>query len=195
MWNGRERGMSGRAANRSKWNRGAILLAWWAGVAAVVWFAWDCVMFRPPRNAGLLMLLAVYLLLPIYLTMPRNVAAGGRPKRMGAFLLVLSALSFAAAYLIGWAMETSGCWPSPADESEWRMFIEANRWASVPGGVACLIVGVPVVFDSVRALRRPPLGHCQSCGYDLFGNVSGVCPECGVRRENRQGVVDGRAIR
>ena len=27
--------------------------------------------------------------------------------------------------------------------------------------------------------RRPPKGHCQRCGYDLTGNVSGVCPECG----------------
>ncbi len=27
--------------------------------------------------------------------------------------------------------------------------------------------------------RRSPKGHCQSCGYDLTGNESGVCPECG----------------
>lgn len=27
-------------------------------------------------------------------------------------------------------------------------------------------------------LRHPP-GHCQECGYDLTGNESGVCPECG----------------
>lgn len=27
--------------------------------------------------------------------------------------------------------------------------------------------------------RRPPPGHCQSCGYDLTGNTSGRCPECG----------------
>ena len=27
--------------------------------------------------------------------------------------------------------------------------------------------------------RHPP-AHCQSCGYDLTGNVSGVCPECGT---------------
>jgi hypothetical protein len=29
-----------------------------------------------------------------------------------------------------------------------------------------------------RHLRRP--GVCRSCGYDLRGNVSGVCPECGA---------------
>ena len=30
--------------------------------------------------------------------------------------------------------------------------------------------------------RHLPLpGHCRRCGYDLRGNVSGVCPECGSR--------------
>lgn len=29
-----------------------------------------------------------------------------------------------------------------------------------------------------RRTRKPPKGHCQSCGYDLTGNVSGQCPEC-----------------
>jgi RNA polymerase subunit RPABC4/transcription elongation factor Spt4 len=28
--------------------------------------------------------------------------------------------------------------------------------------------------------RRIRLGHCHKCGYDLTGNVSGVCPECGA---------------
>ncbi len=28
---------------------------------------------------------------------------------------------------------------------------------------------------------RIPSGHCQKCGYDLTGNVSGVCPECGAK--------------
>jgi len=29
--------------------------------------------------------------------------------------------------------------------------------------------------------QRPPPGHCQSCGYNLTGNTSGVCPECGKK--------------
>ena len=35
--------------------------------------------------------------------------------------------------------------------------------------------------------NRWPPGHCQECGYDLTGNVSGVCPECGgkIRREGK----------
>jgi hypothetical protein len=30
-----------------------------------------------------------------------------------------------------------------------------------------------------RRNRRHARGLCRSCGYDLAGNVSGVCPECG----------------
>lgn len=27
--------------------------------------------------------------------------------------------------------------------------------------------------------RGPPPGFCEKCGYNLTGNVSGICPECG----------------
>ncbi len=32
----------------------------------------------------------------------------------------------------------------------------------------------------VRHDPRFRLGHCRSCGYDLTGNLSGACPECGA---------------
>ena len=28
--------------------------------------------------------------------------------------------------------------------------------------------------------RAPVIGRCENCGYDLTGNVSGLCPECGA---------------
>lgn len=31
-----------------------------------------------------------------------------------------------------------------------------------------------------RRIERRRLGLCMECGYDLTGNVSGVCPECGT---------------
>ncbi len=33
--------------------------------------------------------------------------------------------------------------------------------------------------------EKPRLGHCPNCGYDLAGNVSGVCPECGKKEESK----------
>jgi hypothetical protein len=38
--------------------------------------------------------------------------------------------------------------------------------------------GVTVLFW-LRPWHRPLPGHCRGCGYDLTGNTSGVCPECG----------------
>lgn len=35
------------------------------------------------------------------------------------------------------------------------------------------------VFIRLRYRPVHPEGHCAECGYDLTGNVSGVCPECG----------------
>jgi len=40
-------------------------------------------------------------------------------------------------------------------------------------GIA-LLIGIPFALR-----RRPKPGRCRKCGYDLTGNVSGVCPECG----------------
>ena len=34
-------------------------------------------------------------------------------------------------------------------------------------------------MERIRANQRRRRGHCRKCGYDLTGNVSGVCPECG----------------
>ena len=37
-----------------------------------------------------------------------------------------------------------------------------------------------------RRWRRRRSGLCLKCGYNLTGNVSGVCPECGERRKGLQ---------
>lgn len=46
----------------------------------------------------------------------------------------------------------------------------------VPIGLA-MSVGA-VAYRRLRSIK--PDGHCRHCGYDLTGNESGVCPECGV---------------
>lgn len=38
---------------------------------------------------------------------------------------------------------------------------------------------------------RYPLSHCQRCGYNLKGNSSGACPECGTPIRNDVPTLDG----
>jgi uncharacterized paraquat-inducible protein A len=35
-------------------------------------------------------------------------------------------------------------------------------------------------FRQYRGVLRQDRGLCAACGYDLTGNTSGVCPECGT---------------
>jgi len=44
-------------------------------------------------------------------------------------------------------------------------------------------VAVMTIHNSRRWFRRRRF-ECERCGYDLTGNVSGVCPECGQRISN-----------
>ncbi len=52
--------------------------------------------------------------------------------------------------------------------------VDVPLWA--PFMVLVAATGMLWYFDR----RRFPPDHCQYCGYDLTGNVSGRCPECGT---------------
>jgi len=51
----------------------------------------------------------------------------------------------------------------------------------IPLWIPLSLAGVPtlLLFWRDRHGRIPP-GYCQRCGYDLTGNLSGICPECGT---------------
>ena len=53
-----------------------------------------------------------------------------------------------------------------------------NSCGEIPLYVFFLATAIPTIILWRRDRRHPP-GYCQKCGYDLTGNVSGVCPECG----------------
>ena len=56
------------------------------------------------------------------------------------------------------------------------VFLITFPFAYVGSWGMALAVGIPF-----RVRRRPvPPDHCQACGYNLTGNISGVCPECGT---------------
>ncbi len=48
----------------------------------------------------------------------------------------------------------------------------------VPLWIPVCLVGLPTVVAWYRDRRFPP-ENCQACNYNLTGNTSGICPECG----------------
>lgn len=51
----------------------------------------------------------------------------------------------------------------------WLLFVMAAAW---PTGV--------LTIGAIIRRRRRARGACLNCGYNLTGNASGLCPECGV---------------
>jgi len=45
-----------------------------------------------------------------------------------------------------------------------------------------VLLAMAAVWDRFKKKPRP--GHCPHCDYDLTGNVSGRCPECGTPRDS-----------
>ncbi len=56
---------------------------------------------------------------------------------------------------------------------------------SVPLWILLALTGAPTALLWWSDGRRAPPGHCRRCGYDLTGNVSGRCPECGASVPSR----------
>ncbi|MGD8450305.1 MAG: hypothetical protein PVJ57_00675 [Phycisphaerae bacterium] len=54
----------------------------------------------------------------------------------------------------------------------------------VPLWPIVLAMGAATGLLAFCARRRHPTGRCRACGYDLTGNVSGRCPECGAVRRS-----------
>jgi hypothetical protein len=57
--------------------------------------------------------------------------------------------------------------------------------AALAAGIAAWLGAAE--YAQRRIARRVKRGCCAECGYNLTGNVSGVCPECGVRIGWRRG--------
>ena len=60
---------------------------------------------------------------------------------------------------------------------EW-VFARSDWIIFVPLWIPLVLIALPTFILWLRD-RRHPRGHCQRCGYNLTGNVSGRCPECG----------------
>jgi len=72
-----------------------------------------------------------------------------------------------------------------------------RQWYSVAEISATILIGVGTIglllalaiIGVRRVRRRRPPGSCGKCAYDLTGNTSGVCPECG------SSVAGGKAVK
>lgn len=60
---------------------------------------------------------------------------------------------------------------------------------SIPLWLVFTVLGayptVAFIRGPVRRWRRGRKGSCFKCGYNLTGNVTGVCPECGAEIEGQ----------
>ena len=78
------------------------------------------------------------------------------------------------------------------------LFAYAEKHLTVPLWVPFILFSVCPTMAFVRGpyrrYRRRKKRLCLKCGYDLTGNVSGVCPECGEPRSNRVSEAERRCI-
>jgi hypothetical protein len=88
----------------------------------------------------------------------------------------------------GWQLESQGeLWqsrfPFPVVPSI-RQPLPGYHLVILPLWLPLLVLLIPtlafLVRDAWTARRRPRPGFCRQCDYDLTGNVSGRCPECGL---------------
>lgn len=80
----------------------------------------------------------------------------------------------------GWAF-----FEPPSFASSWRWIATRERWRPyviVPLYPFALVAALVTII----CWHHIPPGHCQKCGYNLTGNASGICPECGTRIEQEE---------
>lgn len=76
-------------------------------------------------------------------------------------------------------------WTSWNDQGFWpRYQYDSDMKAIVlPLWIPFFLIGIPTALLWRIDRRRTRSGRCTTCGYDLTGNVSGRCPECGTAAE------------
>jgi len=68
---------------------------------------------------------------------------------------------------------SSGVWPRPDSGRLIKAFV-------LPLWFPFLLTAIPTAILWRLDCRRARPGHCAKCRYNLTGNVSGRCPECGA---------------
>jgi len=109
----------------------------------------------------------------MYLAATAAVAAWWFRRRHRAALhvcLAAAVVGWAALLTTDWDFGTGLQWSPPILDRS----LKRAPWEGPAIGLALGLIAL-----RVRS-RRLKTGVCAKCGYDLTGNVSGVCPECGT---------------
>ena len=84
---------------------------------------------------------------------------------------LLAAISFPGVFLYVHIFHGPGCLDAGVDIIA-IMFLNASLYGTL--GILLQVLRNRVRSPSTRVRRR-----CTNCAYDLSGNISGTCPECG----------------
>jgi len=71
-------------------------------------------------------------------------------------------------------------WISKPTPTSWMLAVQVRPWLFVVLGLIYPLYVFAILPFVVRR-RRKLKGLCIHCAYDLTGNQSGICPECGTR--------------
>ena len=126
----------------------------WAGIG-VLWAAWAWIFFVYWRQ-------------------------GDRYSQLGKMIRALVSASILEAVVAVpvhiWATRQRGCYCARGSYTTLVFAGTVVLWAFGPG--------IVLLFLRERYRREKLYRPCPSCGYNLTGNTSGVCPECGTDVEN-----------
>ena len=104
----------------------------------------------------------------------------------GGILAVFVSVPPLAAGIVATAIDAPRAWALP-----WSTSWVSNTAACLPSVFGLWVsawLAYFIAFGSTRLHRPSASPRCTSCGYDLTGNISGRCPECGtpLQRETQR---------
>jgi hypothetical protein len=70
--------------------------------------------------------------------------------------------------------------PANFNSSRHELFYQVKAWKITLALGALPMAWIVVAAAGAIFRHRVRLDHCPHCGYNLTGNISGTCPECGT---------------
>ena len=93
---------------------------------------------------------------------------------VGVLTSALAAATLGELHVFYWVQEFA-TWITPQAVSDSGFYLIDAAF----DGLVIALPGIIVAVLIAATGRHPAPNRCRACGYDLTGNVSGKCPECG----------------